>query len=104
MVDADGNRCPLDEGRVDFAMTGPGVWRGGVNVGIPKSTNNMYLNTECGINRVFIRSTLTPGKITLKATRPDLPPASIDVESVPVSINAGLATQMPQLLPLAASR
>ncbi len=104
VVDAQGNRCPLEEGRVDFTMTGPGIWRGGVNVGILKSTNNMYLNTECGINRVFIRSTLTPGKITLNATRSDLAPATIDVPSLPVPITDGLTKQMPQMLPLAATR
>ena len=38
------------------------------------STNNLYLNIECGINRVAIRSTLTPGKITLTATRNGLKP------------------------------
>jgi len=30
--------------------------------------NNFYLDTECGINRVAVRSTLTPGTIMLTAT------------------------------------
>jgi beta-galactosidase len=38
----------------------------------PNSVNNLWLDTECGINRVAIRSTLTPGAITLTATRDGL--------------------------------
>ena len=41
-----GRRCPTDEARVDFTLTGPGIWRGGYNSGIVESTNNLYLNTE----------------------------------------------------------
>ena len=69
VIDAKGRRCPTDEGRVDFEISGPAIWRGGYNSGKVKSINNKFLNTECGINRVFIRSTLAPGTITLKATR-----------------------------------
>jgi beta-galactosidase len=98
IVDAQGNRCPLEEGRVDFELTGPGIWRGGVNEGIVNSTNNTYLNTECGINRVFVRSTLTAGKITLTAKRQDLPPATITIDAKPVAIKDGLTLEMPQTL------
>ena len=59
VVDAQGRRCPTDEARVDFKVDGPAIWRGGYNSGIPNSVNNLYLDTECGINRVAIRSTLT---------------------------------------------
>jgi beta-galactosidase len=97
-VDAQGNRCPCDEARVDFELTGPGVWRGGVNEGIPGSTNNAYLNTECGINRVFIRSTLTPGTITLTARREGLPSAAVTIEAKPFAVKDGLSEHMPQTL------
>jgi beta-galactosidase len=80
VVDAQGNRCPTDEARVDFVVQGPAVWRGGLNSTKPNSTNNRYLNTECGINRVAIRSTLTPGTITLTATREGLTPATVKIE------------------------
>ncbi len=40
VVDAQGRRCPTDEARVDFAVDGPLVWRGGYNSGKPGSTNN----------------------------------------------------------------
>ncbi len=58
VVDAQGRRCPTDEARVDFSVTGPVVWRGGFNAAKLNSTNNLYLDTECGISRVAIRSTL----------------------------------------------
>jgi beta-galactosidase len=94
-VDANGQRCPTDEARVDFTVTGPGIWRGGYNSGIVDSTNNLYLNTECGINRVAIRSTLTPGKITLTASRPGLASATISVDAKPFVEKDGIATQLP---------
>ncbi len=95
VVDADGNRCPTDQSRFDFELTGPAIWRGGVNEYTPGSINNKYLNTECGINRVFVRSTLTPGAITLTATREGLPKATINIESKPIAITGGLIRVTP---------
>jgi beta-galactosidase len=96
VVDANGHRCPTDEGRIDFAVTGPCVWRGGYNSGIINSTNNLYLNTECGINRVSIRSTRTPGTIRIVATRQGLSPASAEITSVLLKVDAGLAPDEPR--------
>jgi beta-galactosidase len=98
VVDAQGRRCPTDEARVDFAVTGPLIWRGGFNAAKLESTNNLYLNTECGINRVAVRSTLTPGTITVTATRAGLKAATVTIESKPVEITAGLETAMPPRL------
>ena len=90
VVDAQGRRCPTDEARVDFDVSGPVNWRGGFNAAKLNSTNNRYLDTECGINRVAIRSTLTPGTITLTAKRDGLEPATVKIESQPVAITDGL--------------
>ena len=90
VVDAQGRRCPTDEARVDFKVSGPAIWRGGYNSGKINSINNLYLDTECGINRVAIRSTLTPGTITLTASRDGLEPAIVQIESKPVDIAGGL--------------
>lgn len=98
VVDAQGNRCPLDESRVDFEISGPAIWRGGVNVWKEKSTNNPYILTECGINRVFIRSTFEPGAITLTAKREGLPPATVRLDAKPFEVQGGLTTIMPQEL------
>ena len=91
VVDAQGRRCPTDEARVDFKLDGPAIWRGGYNSGKTNSVNNLWLDTECGVNRVAIRSTLTPGTVTLTATRDGLEPAKIQIASKPVEIQDGLA-------------
>lgn len=90
VIDKDGQRCPTDEARVDFSITGPAVWRGGLNSALPNSTNNLYLNTECGINRVAIRSTLTPGEVTLTAWREGLTSAAISLNARRANIVDGL--------------
>lgn len=98
VMDAKGRRCPTDEARVDFAITGPAIWRGGINAAKLNSTNNLYLDTEGGINRVAIRSTLTPGIITVTATRKLLKSATIKIESKQVEIAGGLIKTEPQRL------
>ena len=92
VVDAKGQRVPTDDARVDFTFDGPGVWRGGYNSGKIDSTNNLYLNTECGINRVAVRSSLSAGTITVTASRTGLKPAQVKIVSKPVKIVDGLVT------------
>jgi beta-galactosidase len=99
VVDAKGQRCPTDDARVDFTCTGPGIWRGGYNSGKVDSTNNLYLNTELGINRVAVRSTLTAGTIAVTAKRDGLKPAQLQIMARPVVVTDGIATFMPQHLP-----
>jgi beta-galactosidase len=98
VVDAKGQRCPTDDARVDFTCAGPAIWRGGYNSGKTDSTNNLYLNTELGINRVFVRATLAPGTITVTASREGLKAAQAQVTSKAVSVKDGLATFMPARL------
>jgi beta-galactosidase len=95
VLDAGGRRCPTDDDKVDFTITGPGIWRGGYNSGKIDSTNNLYLNTECGLNRVSVRSTLSAGTITVTASRPGLKSAQVKIVAKPVNIVDGLATFMP---------
>ena len=111
VVDASGERCPTDDARVDFtwmsvgrtvSATGPAIWRGGYNSGKTNSTNNLYLSTEGGINRVAMRSTLMPGTIKVTATREGLQPGTITFDSKPVAITDGLTQEMPQTLSPAA--
>jgi len=90
VVDAQGRRCPTDEARVDFKVDGPAIWRGGYNSGKINSVNNPWLDTECGINRVAIRSTLKAGAITLTATRAGLDAGKVQLEAKPVAITGGL--------------
>jgi beta-galactosidase len=99
VVDAKGHRCPTDDARIEFTCTGPGIWRGGYNSGKLDSTNNLYLNTELGINRVSVRSTLTPGLITVTASRSGLQSARLQIMAKPVKLVDGIASQMPPRLP-----
>ena len=91
VVDAAGRRCPTDQARIDFKLDGPAIWRGGYNSGKVASTNNLFLDTECGVNRVAIRSTLTAGPITLTASRNGLKSATVEVRSGPIAVTGGLA-------------
>jgi len=97
-VDAHGRRCPTDEARVDFEITGPAIWRGGYNSGKEGSINHLYLDTECGINRVGIRSTVTPGAVTLTAHRAGLKPATIQLSTGPIQIAGGIQRELPTIL------
>jgi beta-galactosidase len=99
-VDAQGRSCPTFERRVDFTTDGPGVWRGGYNSGIIHSINNTYLNLECGINRVSVRSTRQAGTIAVTARCPGLTTASLTIPSHPVETGFLAATPrmpMPEL-------
>jgi beta-galactosidase len=91
VVDAKGQRCPTDDARIDFTCTGPAIWRGGYNSGKTDSTNNLYLNTELGINRIFVRSTITPGTITITAKRDGLRPAQAQLTTKSITLRDGLA-------------
>ena len=95
-VDAQGRRHPLDQSKVTFTVTGPAVWRGGYNGGKEKSTNNLFLDTESGINRVAIRSTLEAGEVTVTARREGFADVSLTARSQPVDIKGGLTTTLPQ--------
>lgn len=95
VVDAKGRRCPTDEDRVDFTVSGPVIWRGGFNAAKLNTTNNLYLDTECGINRVAVRSTLKAGTITVIATRKGLTQATMKIESNKVDITGGLMKDPP---------
>jgi beta-galactosidase len=94
-VDARGVRCPNFQQRVDFETSGNGIWRGGYNSGKTNSINNTYLDLECGINRVAVRATRTPGKITVKAFCKGLKPASLTVRSSPFKTKNGYAMALP---------
>jgi beta-galactosidase len=94
-VDANGMRVPTDDARVDFTCSGPGVWRGGYNSGKVDSTNNLWLNTELGINRVAVRSGFAPGTITVTAKREGLKSAEVSVVSKAVVVKDGLSGVMP---------
>lgn len=97
VVDKNGDRCPLDMGRIDFTISGPAIWRGGYNSGKPNSTNKLYLDSEVGINRVAVRSLLEAGDVTITASRDGLKKASLTLTSKAIAMEGGLSKAMPQV-------
>ncbi|MFT3788267.1 MAG: discoidin domain-containing protein [Tepidisphaeraceae bacterium] len=90
MVDAQGNRCPTALNDVRFKLDGPAEWRGG----LAQTTDNGILATmlpvECGINRVIVRSTTTPGTITITASADGLTSATSSVQTSAIKTDGGL--------------
>jgi len=95
VVDAAGNRCPIALNMIDFEITGPADWRGGIAQGPDNYILSKQLPVEGGINRILIRSTTTAGKINLSAKSAGLSSASLTLETLPVKVTNGLATQLP---------
>ncbi len=93
IVDSEGRVCPLAYDKIDFKLEGPGVFLGGYNSGKfnEDSVNHKnFVFAECGINRVFIRSTRTAGELKLTATSGKLN-ASATIKSAPVNMKNGFA-------------
>lgn len=94
VVDDKGIRVPTFENQVKFDLKGPAIWRGGYNSGKEYSTNNPYLDLEAGINRVAVRTTTESGTIKVTAHIDDLESQSIEVASLPVEVEDGLAVHL----------
>ncbi len=95
VVDKDGNRCPLDNRMIDFSVDGPVEWLGGIAQGPDNYIKSMSLPVECGVNRVLVRSTTTPGKIKVSAKAEGLPEAKVEMTTMAVKIEAGLSDYIP---------
>lgn len=91
VVDAQGRRCPTNLDLVQFTLTGPAEWRGGIAQGPDNYILSNALPVECGVNRVLLRSTPQPGKIVLAAKAAGLSPATVELEPRPVLVVNGLA-------------
>ncbi len=99
VLDKDGNVCPLNYEKIQFEIEGEGVFLGGYNSGLfgeESVIGKDYVYAECGLNRVFVRSTTTPGKITITASMDGVKSAKITINSVAVETEGGLSTVMPQ--------
>ncbi len=95
VVDAKGNRCPTAFNTVNFDLSGPAEWRGGIAQGPDNFILSKELPAECGVNRVLIRSLPQAGKISIKASADGLKPASIEISSKPMLVIDGLAKVLP---------
>jgi beta-galactosidase len=95
VIDAKGRRCPTALNQIDFNLSGPAEWRGGIAQGPDNYILARSLPVECGVNRVLIRSTSQAGRIALAAKSTGLKPASLELESHPVAVSDGLAALLP---------
>jgi hypothetical protein len=95
VVDAKGNRCPTAFHPINFDLSGPAEWRGGIAQGPDNFVLSKQLPAECGVNRVLIRSLPQAGKIFIKANAKGLKPTSIELLSKPMLIIDGLAKVFP---------
>ncbi len=89
VVDATGKRCPTALNTIDFKLTGPAEWRGGIAQGPDNYIRATSLPVECGINRVLVRSATTAGRIKLEANSEGLAPATAELESHSVAVTDG---------------
>lgn len=95
VTDAEGNRNPIALNLINFEISGPAEWRGGLAQGPDNYILSKRLPVEGGVNRVLIRSTTTPGKINITAKADGLKSATITLETLPVNVNDGLLVQFP---------
>jgi beta-galactosidase len=74
IVDAQGNWCPTVSNNVTFAVSGPGYYCGGADNNTSGGGANHHspfdpeLTAEGGMTKIAVRSTFTPGTVTVTAT------------------------------------
>ena len=95
VVDKNGQRCPVDNRFIHWSLKGEGEWRGGIGKS-PDGDNYILAPTlpvEAGVSRVLVRSTTTPGTITLTAAATGLPSATVEWKTTADNgkINAGMS-------------
>ncbi|HEV7330958.1 MAG TPA: DUF4982 domain-containing protein [Flavisolibacter sp.] len=95
VVDAKGNRCPTALNMINYTVTGPAEWRGGIAMGPDNYVLAKSFPVEGGVNRFLIRSTTTPGTITIKATAEGLKGATVTLTTKAFVTKGGLSTQLP---------
>ncbi|KQN38929.1 beta-galactosidase [Pedobacter sp. Leaf41] len=95
VVDAEGNRNPIALNLINFEISGPAEWRGGLAQGPDNYILSKQLPVEGGVNRLLIRSTTTPGKINIIAKADGLKSATITLETLLVNVKDGLSVQFP---------
>jgi beta-galactosidase len=89
VVDAQGLRCPTNLNLIEFGLTGPVEWRGGIAQGPGNYILAKTLPVECGVNRVLVRSTTQAGRIVLTAKSEGLKPATVELVSRAIQLSDG---------------
>jgi beta-galactosidase len=95
VVDAKGNRCATALNMIHFTLEGPAEWRGGMAQGPDNYILAKSLPVENGVNRVLIRSTTTPGAITVTVRGDGLQGDTLKISSSPFEVQDGLSKSLP---------
>jgi hypothetical protein len=93
IVDAAGNWCPLATNNITFSVSGEGTYVGSSNYLATTYQSLTYhapgspeLAAEGGMMKIAVRSTFTPGNITVSAASPGLTPATISATAIKPSV------------------
>lgn len=95
VVDVKGNRCPTALNMINYTLDGLGEWRGGIAMGPGNYILSKSFPVEGGVNRFLIRSTTTPGTISIKASADGLKDATITLVTKPFATKNGLSKMLP---------
>jgi beta-galactosidase len=90
VVDAKGQRCPTALNLINFKISGPAEWRGGLAQGPGNYILAKSLPVECGVNRVIVRSLAQAGTINIEASADGLKGTALTLTSKPVQVNNGI--------------
>lgn len=104
VTDKEGRVCPLWDKKISFSVSGEAVFLGGYNSGRFRGfgrddsvIHQSFVYGECGVNRVFLRSTRAAGAIVVKARTEGVPEERIEFASLPGDTRA-LSSMVPQRL------
>ncbi len=104
VTDAEGRICPLCDKKISFSVSGEAVFLGGYNSGRFRGfgrddsvIHQSHVYAECGINRVFLRSTGTAGAVRVRADMEGVPETEVEFVSLPKD-TGGLSGLVPQRL------
>ncbi len=92
IIDKNGNRCPTALNMLDFEIEGPAEWRGGIAQGPDNYILSKSLPVECGVNRVFVKSTTVAGTIKVSVKSEGLESSEITFDTNPVEVTNGLSS------------
>ena len=95
VVDAKGVRCPTALNMIQYTLSGPAEWRGGMAMGADNYILAKTFPVEGGVNRFLVRSTTAPGTITIKASSEGLKDATLTLNTKKVVVNNGLNPALP---------
>ncbi len=94
VIDSQGNRCPTALNLINFTVSGPVEWRGGIAQGPDNYILSKTLPVEGGTNRVLIRTLPVAGRISITAMSANLKEATVQLNSKSVSVTDGLSLEL----------